>query len=213
MSFLLRRIRPAVLLTALIAFATVMQDAAAQENGQSSDGRKFAYTIAPTDRLRIAVFQETDLSVISRVDSKGNINLPLTGEVNVIGLTIPEAQRRIERAYREGRFLRDPQVTINVEEYAPRVVSVLGEVRNPGQLTLPVESGMTVLDAINKCGGFTDIAKGTAVTITRRKPDGTKTVMTIDVQSYIRGSRDARVEDTMLMLLPGDTVYVPQRLI
>lgn len=171
------------------------------------------YTIALTDRLRVAVFQEPDLSVISRVDAKGNINLPLTGEVHVAGLTLAEAQRKVEEAYREGRFLRSPQVTINVEEYAPRTISVQGEVRNPGQLTLPIESGMTILDAITRSGGFTDTAKGNAVTVTRPMPDGTTRVFTIDVQSYIRGDRRARPEETTLLLLPGDVVYVPQRLI
>ena len=171
------------------------------------------YTIALTDRLRIAVFQEPDLSIISRVDANGNINLPLIGEINVVALTLPDAQRTVEEAYRTGRFLRNPQVTINVEEYAPRTISVQGEVRNPGQLTLPIESGMTILDAITRSGGFTDTAKGNAVTITRPMPDGTKKVITIDVQSYIRGDRKARVEDTTLLLLPGDVVYVPQRLI
>jgi polysaccharide biosynthesis/export protein len=171
------------------------------------------YTIVATDRLRIAVFQEPDLSVIARVDAKGLVNLPLTGEVPVAGLTIAEAQRRVEEAYRSGRYLRSPQVTINVEEYAARTISVQGEVRNPGQLTLPIESGMTILDAITRSGGFTDVARGNAVSVTRPLPNGTTRVFTVDVQSYIRGERRARPDETLLLLLPGDVVYVPQRII
>jgi polysaccharide biosynthesis/export protein len=171
------------------------------------------YTIVPTDRLRIAVFQEPDLSVIARVDAKGLVNLPLTGEVPVAGLTIAEAQRRVEAAYRSGRYLRSPQVTINVEEYAARTISVQGEVRNPGQLTLPIEAGMTILDAITRSGGFTDVARGNAVSVTRPLPNGTTRVFTVDVQSYIRGERRARPDETLLLLLPGDVVYVPQRII
>ncbi len=171
------------------------------------------YSIVPTDRLRVAVFQEPELSVIARVDAKGFINLPLTGEIPVAGLTIADAQRRVEEAYRSGRYLRNPQVTINVEEYAPRIISVTGEVRNPGQLTLPIESGMTILDAITKAGGFTDVARGNAVTVTRPQPDGTSRVITIDVQSYIRGDRRAKPEESLLLLQPGDVVYVPQRII
>mgnify|MGYP001476111187 CR=1 FL=1 len=171
------------------------------------------YSIVPTDRLRVAVFQEPELSVIARVDAKGFINLPLTGEIPVAGLTIADAQRRGEEAYRSGRYLRNPQVTINVEEYAPRIISVTGEVRNPGQLTLPIESGMTILDAITKAGGFTDVARGNAVTVTRPQPAGTSRVITIDVQSYIRGDRRAKPEESLLLLQPGDVVYVPQRII
>ena len=171
------------------------------------------YTIVPTDRLRIAVFQEPDLSVIARVDAKGFINLPLTGEVAIAGLTIAEAQKRVEQTYQSGQYLRNPQVTINVQEDAPRTISVQGEVRNPGQLTLPIESGMTILDAITKSGGFTDVARGNAVTVTRPMPDGSTRVITVDVQGYIRGDRRARPEDSLLFLQPGDVVYVPERLI
>lgn len=171
------------------------------------------YTIALTDRLRVSVYQEEDLSVISRVDAKGTVNLPLVGEIPVAGLTISAAQNVIEQAYRDGRYLRSPQVTINVEEYAPREISVQGQVRNPGRLSLPIESGMTVLEAITKSGGFTDTAKGTAVTITRVGTDGKKRVFTIDVDSLIKGKDRANIEDNTLVLQPGDIVYVPERLI
>lgn len=187
--------------------------AQAPANPTDRSSRAIAYTIALTDRLRIAVFQEADLSVISRVDSKGRVNLPLVGEVVVAGRTIAEAQQVIEAAYRDGRFLRAPQVTINVEEYAPREISVQGEVRNPGRLSLPIEAGMTILEAITRAGGFTDTARGNSVNITRILPDGTTRVITVDVQSMIRGRASANVEDSTMLLLPGDIVYVPQRLI
>lgn len=197
---------------AVLAFSAgaIAQDTAATA---SATDHSLTYTIVTTDRLRVSVFQEPELSVIARVDAKGTINLPLTGEVLVAGLTIADAQKKVEETYRNGRFLRSPQVTINVEEYAPRTISVQGEVRNPGQLTLPIESGMTILDAITKSGGFTDVARGNAVTVTRRMPDGTTKIIPVDVQSYIRGDRRAKAEDTLLLLLPGDVVYVPQRII
>jgi polysaccharide export outer membrane protein len=179
----------------------------------ASSQTAISYTIAFTDRLRISVYQEDDLSVISRVDAKGTVNLPLVGEIPVAGLTISAAQNAIEKAYRDGRYLRTPQVTINVEEYAPREISVQGQVRNPGRLSLPIESGMTVLEAITKAGGFTDTAKGTSVTITRVNPDGKKQVFTVDVDSLIKGKDRAKIEDNTLVLLPGDIVYVPERLI
>jgi polysaccharide export outer membrane protein len=72
---------------------------------------------------------------------------------------------------------------------------------------------MTVLEAITRAGGFTDTARGNAVNITRILPDGTKEVYTVDVQSTIRGRARANVSDSTLILLPGDIVYVPQRII
>ncbi len=161
------------------------------------------------------MFQEDDLSTICRVDAKGTVNLPLVGEVRVFGQTLSEAERTIEKAYRDGRFLRNPEVTVAVEEYAPREVSINGQVKNPGRYPLPVESTMSVLDLVTKAGGFTDTAQGTAVRVTRILPDGSTRVITLDVESLIRGKGDAKTngENNALLLEPDDIVYVPERII
>ncbi len=172
-----------------------------------------AYKITLTDLLRIDIYQEDDLRTMSRVDSKGNINLPLVSEVHVVGLTISEAQKAVEAAYREGRYLRSPQVTINVESYAAREVSIQGQVRSPGRYPLPIETSMTVLELVTRAGGFTDTAKGTAVNVTRVTPDGKKQVFTIDVDSLLKGKDRANIGDNSLMLEPGDIVFVPERII
>jgi polysaccharide export outer membrane protein len=169
------------------------------------------YVVAPTDRLRVSVFQEDDLSIIARVDSQGSINLPLVGAVPVLGLNLTDAQTAVEKAYREGRFLRNPQVTINVEEYAPREVSVHGMVRNPSRIPLPIESTMPVHEAIIKAGGFTDVARGNAVLVTRVLSNGTKQTWTVDVDSLIRGRNNADLQRTALALEPGDIIFVEQR--
>ena len=172
-----------------------------------------SYSIALTDRLRITVYQEEDLSVIARVDAKGTVNLPLVGEVNVVGKTVSEAQKIIEASYQTGRYLKNPQVTINIEEYAPREVSIQGMVRNPGRYPLPIEATMTVLELVTKAGGLTDTAKGTAITVTRITREGKKSVFNIDVESLIKGRDRAKATDDSLILLPGDIVYVPERII
>lgn len=172
-----------------------------------------SYTIACTDRLRITVYQEEDLSVIARVDAKGTVNLPLVGEVVIVGKTVSEAQKIIEGAYKAGRYLKNPQVTINIEEYAPREVSIQGMVRNPGRYPLPIEASMTVLELVTKAGGLTDTAKGTAISVTRISPDGKKSVFNIDIESLIKGRERAKATDDSLILMPGDIVYVPERII
>ena len=172
-----------------------------------------AYKITLTDLLRVDIYQEDDLRTISRVDAKGRINLPLVGEVQVVGLTVSDAQKAVENAYRDGRYLRTPQVTINVEAYAPREVSIQGQVRSPGRYPLPIETSMTVLELVTRAGGFTDTAKGTAVSVTRVTPDGKKQVFTIDVDSLLKGKSGANINDNSLMLEPGDIVFVPERII
>jgi len=147
------------------------------------------------------------------VNARGMVTLPLIGDVRVSGLTVSEAQGRIEKALKDGRFMRAPQVNITVEEYAAREVSILGQVRNPGKYALPVESTLTVVELVTRAGGFTDIGKGTEVRVTRIGPDGQETNFTIDVDSVIRGRGKSRVEDNSMLLEAGDIVYVPERFI
>lgn len=175
--------------------------------------KNFIYRLSLGDRIRVAVFQEDDLSAIPRVNARGTVTLPLIGEVRVSGLTVIEAQERIERALVEGRFMRAPQVNITVEEYAAREVSILGQVRNPGKYALPVESTLTVVELVTRAGGFTDIGKGTEVRVTRIGPDGRETNFTVDVESVIRGRGKSRVEDNSMLLEAGDIVFVPERFI
>jgi polysaccharide export outer membrane protein len=198
-------------LVAMVAFWAGR--AALRADPSDTAGTIPSYTLTATDRLRIAVYQEDDLSSIVRIDAKGDVNLLLVGEVKIAGLTVREAQKAIEDAYRDGRYLRNPQVIITVEEYAPREVSIDGQVRNPGRYPLPIESTMTVVDLVTKAGGLTDIARGTAVTITHLTPDGKKVTTTVDVDSILKGKAPAKAGDPALQLQPGDIVYVPERII
>ena len=185
----------------------------AADSSAGKDNKSYVHTLALGDRVRVSVYQEDDLISVTRIDARSKVNLPLIGEIVIGGLTVVDAQKAIENAYKAGRFLRNPQVTVSVEEYAPREVSIQGRVRNPGRYTLPIESTLTVVDLVTKAGGIDDIGKGSAVTVTRILPDGTKKVFTIDVDSLIRGKRDSKIDDTTFLLQPGDIVYVPERLI
>jgi len=195
----------------ILAVATT--PAFAQRLAPSTGNLPLTYVIDRTDRLRIEFYQEDDLSLIARVDAQGCVNLPLVGEVKVAGRTLSDAQKVIEAAFVEGRFLKHPKVTINVEEYAPREVSVSGCVKNPGRIPLPIESTLTILEVIMRAGGFTDVAKGTAVTIVRVFPNGKKLTETVDVESLMRGKDSADVQKNAFKLEPGDMIYVPPRLI
>ena len=210
MNHALRAMMAAAALAAALAAAEPEKPAAAGVSDRTQ-----TYRIRSTDKLSIRVFQEDDLSTICRVDAKGTVNLPLVGEVRVHGQSLSQAERTIEAAYRDGRFLRKPEVTVTVEEYAPREVSIQGQVKNPGRYELPVEATFTVLDLVTKAGGFTDTAQGTAVRVTRILPDGSTKVLTVDVESLIKGKGNVKTngQDSSLLLEPDDIVYVPERII
>lgn len=180
---------------------------------KSADKKSVVYRIRQQDKLGIKVFQEEDLSMTPTVTGKGTVNLALIQEIRVLGMTINEAERAIENAYREGRFLRNPQVTIQVEGYAAREVTIGGQVKAPGRYPLPLEITMTLLELVSKAGGFSDTAKGTAVRVTRIMADGSTTTTVHDVESILRGRKDSRAEDSSLTLEADDIVYVPERII
>lgn len=200
-----------LLIAAVLPFVSIAVPARAADTKPANQA-VLAYRITLTDLLRVDIYQEEDLKTMSRVDAKGNINLPLVGEVHVVGMTVSDAQKAVENAYRDGRYLRSPQVTINIESYASREVSIQGQIRSPGRYPLPIETNMTILELVTKAGGFTDTAKGTAVNVTRVTPDGKKQVFTVDVDSLIKGKDRANISDNSLVIQPGDIVYVPERM-
>lgn len=213
--------KPLALVSALLGLSTVTLAQSSAGGGSAPDtvsktsNHAIVYRIMSTDRIHVQVFQEDDLNTASRVDAGGTINLPLVGNVRVYGQTLQEAQKTIEDAYRDGRYLRDPQVTVSVEDYAPREVTINGYVKQPGRITLPIESTITLAELIAKAGGFQDDAKGTDVRVTRQMPDGTTRVFHVDVQTIITGkkSKNAGPDDSEMLLQPNDIVYVPERVI
>jgi polysaccharide export outer membrane protein len=207
-----RFIRDLLVLATLIGATVVRaQDAAA---AAGDENKAIVYKISRTDKISIVVVGEADLNVVGkRVDANGNVNLALVGEVKIAGLSVSQAQTMIENAYRDGRILRNPQVTINIEEYAPRTVSVSGMVKQPGTINLPPESTMTLKDLILKAGGFTETANGSKVRVTRVLPDGTTRIFTLNIDSILKGRDTGKSSDSTFVLEPDDIVYVPESII
>ena len=177
--------------------------------------KNVAYRLARTDKLTVTIIGETDPGLNAsgkRVDINGNINLGLVQDVHVAGLTVPEAQAAIENAYKDGRYLRNPQVTITIEEYAPRTVSVNGLVKYPGTIAMPPETAMTLKELINKAGGLSETANGKNVRISRKLPDGTTKVFTKNVADVIYAKDTATSSDGNFEIEPDDTVYVPEKM-
>lgn len=173
------------------------------------------YRITRGDQIAVSIFNEPDLTGGNkRVEARGTINLSLIGDVRVYGLTLREAADAIANAYRDGRILRNPEVTVTVEVYSPRVVTVIGKVKYPGRVDLPPEQQWTIKDVITKVGGFDDTARGTAVKLTRTMPDGSVKVFTLDVQSALLGKdRASTSTDASFVVEPDDTIYVPEKII
>src|SRR5690606_2034830 len=90
-----------------------------------------AYYIGPSDRLAIDVFGVPDLTREVQVDAGGRLAFPLIGVIDASGLTPGTLATEIEDRLR-GRYVRDPQVTVNLKETTNQMVTVDGQVTRPG---------------------------------------------------------------------------------
>lgn len=124
------------------------------------------YLIGPFDKLIIDVFGVEEMSKREvQTDASGRISFPLAGVVGAAGLTPGELESVIEDKLR-GKYIRDPQVTVNLEETVSQVVTVEGEVEKAG--LYPVLGQMTLLRAIATAGGTSEYAKLDDVIIFRQ---------------------------------------------
>jgi polysaccharide export outer membrane protein len=122
------------------------------------------YVIGPQDRLSIEVYGIQDLSRVVQVDSSGRISLPLIGEVQVGGMSPAEVAREVETRM-AGRFVRNPQVSVNIAEALSQVVTVEGEVEEPG--IYPIVGRMTLIRAIARAKGTTEFSQLSHVVLFR----------------------------------------------
>jgi polysaccharide export outer membrane protein len=116
-----------------------------------------SYTVGPFDKLVIDVFGIEDLSRREvQTDAGARFSFPLAGIVDAGGLTPQEIERLLEDRLR-GRYVRNPQVTVNLKETGSQLVTVDGQVREPG--LYPVVGRMTLMRAIATAKGLADFAK------------------------------------------------------
>lgn len=157
--------------------------------------------IQPGDLLSINVYETPELSNSYRVDPAGDLTIPLCGKVNLQGLTLQEAATHLEVALKDRQILVQPQVNVDVVQYAGQYVTVIGEVASPGRVALiaPTNLGEILAEA----GGVTAIA-GARIKIRHGADD---TVPEVEVP-YSR-SQSTR-ETASIVVRPGDTVIVPR---
>jgi len=145
------------------------------------------YRIGPEDLIEIQVFGVDQLTRTVRVNSRGNISLPLIGNVQVGGLTGSEAEAVIVSKLSES-YLQDPQVSLFIKEYTNQRVTVEGAVQKPG--IYPLRGQTTLLRAIAVAGGQGSLSDLSNIVIYRADSTGLRTGMTYDIEKIRRGEQD-----------------------
>ncbi len=162
-----------------------------------ANGPVGSYVIGADDSLGISVYGESDLSNSQTVRPDGKIAFPLIGDVQASGLSPDELREQITE--RLARFVKNPRVTVIVEAYKSRRVSVVGEVQRPG--VVPLAAQTRLLEAISRAGGITDNADLEGAVLVRNGR-----IMPVNFENLLR---NGEVAQNNLLLEPADVVLIP----
>ncbi len=160
--------------------------------------------IGPLDTITVTVFGVPDLSRQMQVDAGGRIAMPLIGTVDANGKSASELARGIEDLLRQ-QYVRDPDVTVNIVSSVSQVVTVDGQVTEPG--LYPVTNQMTLLRAVASARGLTEFADEDDVVILRTV-EGQKIAGLYNISAIRRGVYDDPPIYANDMIVVGDS---PQR--
>ena len=157
-----------------------------------------ALRIGIGDMVEVSVFDTPELSGKLRVNADGTVELPVSGSTVVAGLTPREAADVIGKHLIETQMMTDPRVTVTITEYATQEISVLGEVKNPGNYLLL--GPHSLYNALSAAGGTNEKAGGDIV-ITHVADPQKPEIIAVDSSSYSALQRVTNVS-------AGDVIFV-----
>lgn len=156
--------------------------------------------IGAGDVLDVEVFDTPELSLATaHVGNDGTVTLPVLGIVQVGGLNVDQAARKVEAALRTRGIMLQPHVTVSIVENAAQNATLLGEVKVPGVYS--TTGGRRLLDLIALAGGFSPLA-GRVVTIAHRDDPHHPMIIFVVPKATDLGSQRNPV------IQPGDTIMV-----
>jgi polysaccharide export outer membrane protein len=158
------------------------------------------YRIGPNDLLQIDVFEVKDLSKEVRVNSAGEISMPLIGLVSVQNLAVHQIESLLKAKLGE-RYLQNPQVVVTVKEYTNQRVTVEGLVKKPGVYSFKGDA--TLLHVLALSQGEMELADTGQVRLFRDNGKGERDSYFVDVDAIRKGE----LEDPVLK---GNDIIVVQ---
>jgi polysaccharide export outer membrane protein len=195
----------------LIALVSLADQLPVPAKGNSDSAETANYMVGPDDVLTVTVFNEPQLSGKFRVENDGQFDYPFLGRIKAGGTTVGEIAAAVKAKLADG-YLRNPQVTVEVEQFRSQSVFVMGEVRSPGKYTLT--GSVTLIEALAQAGSTTSGAgsdvlilhpkgrvKG-APTLPEEREAEVQRVSLRDLQTG-KLSQNVQIRD-------GDTIFVPK---
>ena len=160
--------------------------------------------IGPLDVVLVDVFNVPELSREIQVDASGRIAMPLAGTLDASGRTAEELATTIRTALRQS-YIRDPQVTVNLKSSVSQVVTIDGQVTEPG--LYPVTNQMTLMRAVASAKGLSEFARLDDVVIMRTVKNQRMAGL-YNIGAIRRGTYDDPVIYANDVIIVGDS---PQR--
>jgi polysaccharide export outer membrane protein len=174
-----------------------------------------ALVLGPNDKITVRCLNAEEFPVTPiRIDGDGQITLPLIGRWKIAGLTVGEAEHNIASAL--SRFIRNPDVSVNIVESNSQPVTVLGAVNKPG--SYQIDGDKTLAEIVGIAGGLRADA-GATLKISRRKSFGNLPLPSaiedagggfytaeIDADDVVQSRKPA----LNIAIRPFDVVSVPQ---
>lgn len=157
--------------------------------------------IGAGDLLSVNVYDTPEMTDSYRVSLDGSLSFPLIGKVQIQGLTTAQTAKLLEEKLLGGQILNQPQVNVDVLQYAGQSVTVIGEVATPGRITVIAPTKLS--EVLAQSGGLTEMA-GDHIKI-RHGEDADGPEMDV----VFRRS-DSNQQAGNLLLRPGDAVIVPR---
>lgn len=156
------------------------------------------YVVGINDVLDVALVGSDDFRGRVTVQQDGTIQLPYVGTLQAKGKTLLQLGKEIADALTRGGYYVDPAIQVTVAQISSSVVTVLGEVGNPG--LIPVDRAYRASEIIARVGGLK--ATGADIFYLRRE-NGPEIPLTME--AIARGGDEADP-----FVNPGDKIYVPE---
>lgn len=179
-------------------FALLLVTLAAASRAQGKDP---TYQIGPRDLIAVRVDEDAKLNGDRRVAEDGTINLPLLGDVKVVGKTTGEITAALKKLL-EDKYMQRASVDVQVLEFRSRPISVIGAVKQPGNLGF--SGRWTLLEAITAAGGLIE-NHGNVAYVLRRADNGLSDQVTINLDDLmLRGDPTANIP-----IFSNDLINIP----
>jgi protein involved in polysaccharide export with SLBB domain len=148
----LQRFFPALLLlfpACALPGGPPISEIAAEINATLNTGK---FVIGPGDQILASFRDAPDLSHTVTVRADGWASFTGVDDVQCAGLTLEQLDARLTELY--SKDLAAGNLTLQLVSVGRHWVTVMGEVEEPGQLTIEPDGRLSLIDAIGKAGGF-----------------------------------------------------------